>query len=83
MRSEWIYRVGITFLKNWIEIMNSFVIRTPLGVNAAKMVRNTLSKYVYFTLREFIIRRINNAIKNESSTNTLCIGILDMPGFGK
>lgn len=67
-----------------MKIMNSFVFRTPLDVNSAKMVRNTVSKNIYFSLRENVIRRINSEIKGKNSTtDTHCVAILDMPGFGK
>lgn len=47
----------------------------------SESVRDVLSKYIYFSLREYIITGINNEIKAVKSKN--CIGILDMPGFGK
>lgn len=54
--------------------------RVGLNMASAASVRDTLSKYIYSSLREHIMTTINNQIKPLRSTN--CIGLLDMPGFG-
>lgn len=51
-----------------------------MTVEAAIRVRDTLSKTLYFALREKVIEKINTSIKNEKVEK--CISILDMPGFG-
>lgn len=54
--------------------------RIFLDVGAATRIRDSLSKYIYFILRYYIITRINDEIESGKPTNY--IGILDMPGFG-
>lgn len=59
------------------------LISIALNKGSSEGVRDAMSKYIYFSLRDSIICKINGVIKCISSTAERYIGILDMPGFGK
>lgn len=50
-------------------------------MNSTVRMRNTISKSIYFALRDQIITEINGKIKADSIFKH--IGILDMQGFGE
>lgn len=61
-------------------LKNLFHCRCPLSAEASARCRDTLSKTLYYCLREGVIAKVNSAIKTVKVEK--CISILDMPGFG-
>jgi len=52
-----------------------------LNVEQAEATRDALAKAIYYRLFEYLVRRVNEAMQNQSRQDNLSIGILDIYGF--